>query len=151
MVSKNICKLRHKLKIPKIYPNSLGHDKINLDLFNRINPLARGVAPVKVMSPRRHHFSWVHHFRWDCPLNGSQLDCLKGSSTGKFIYSSASAPRRHHFSWGHPFNWGHSYGLWAMAMAMAMAMARARARAMAMAMGSATLNSPMFRVGFLLA
>ena len=32
MVSKNICKLRHKLKIPKIYPNSPGNDKINLDI-----------------------------------------------------------------------------------------------------------------------
>ena len=77
-------------------------------LFNRINPLARGVAPTIVMSPRRHYFSWGHHFRWDCPLNGSQLNCHKGSGTGKFSYSSASAPRIHHFSWGHPFNWGHS-------------------------------------------
>ena len=33
MVSKNICKLCHKLKMPRIYPNSLGHDKINLDVW----------------------------------------------------------------------------------------------------------------------
>ena len=32
MVSKHICKLRHKLKNSKIYPNSLGHDQINLDI-----------------------------------------------------------------------------------------------------------------------
>ena len=61
------------------------------------------MAPAIVVSPRRHHFSWGHHFRWDCPLNGSQLNCHKGSGTGKLSYSNASAPRRHHFSWGHPF------------------------------------------------
>ena len=34
MLSNNICKLRHKLKKrTKIYPKSLGHDKINLDLW----------------------------------------------------------------------------------------------------------------------
>ena len=32
---KNICKLRHKLKMTKIYPNSIGHDKINLDSYTR--------------------------------------------------------------------------------------------------------------------
>ena len=56
-----------------------------------------------VMSPRRHHFSWGHHFRCDYPLNRSQLNCHKSSGTGKFCYSSASSPLRHHFSWGHPF------------------------------------------------
>ena len=60
------------------------------------------------MSPRRHHFRRGHHFRWDCPLNGSQLNCHKRSGTGKFSYSSVSAPRRHQFSWGHTFKWGHS-------------------------------------------
>ena len=45
-VSKNICKLCHKFKkMPKIYPNSLGHDKINLDLLltynHSIQPLVR--------------------------------------------------------------------------------------------------------------
>ena len=34
-----------------------------------------GVVPAIVISPRRHHFSWGHHFRWVCPLNGSQLNC----------------------------------------------------------------------------
>ena len=77
-------------------------------LFNRINPLAKGVAPAIVMSPQRHHFSWGHHFRYDCPLNYSQLNCHKSSGTGKFSYSSASAPHRHHFSWGPPSIWGHS-------------------------------------------
>ena len=56
-----------------------------------------------MMSPRRHHFSCGHHIRWDCLLNGSQLNSHKGSSTGKLSYSSASASWRHHFSWGQPF------------------------------------------------
>ena len=75
---------------------------------NKINPLARRIAPAIVMSLRRHHFSWGYYFRQDCPLNGSQLNCHKGSGTGKFSYFRASAPWRHQFSWGHPFNWGHS-------------------------------------------
>ena len=61
-----------------------------------------------MMSQRRYHFSWGHHFRRDCPLNVSQQNCHIGSGTGKFCYSSASAPWRHHFSLGYPFNWGHS-------------------------------------------
>ena len=77
-------------------------------LLNRINSLTRVVALAIVMSPWRHHFSWGHHLRWDCPLNGSQLNCHKRSGNSKLSYSSASAPQRHHFSWGHPLNWGHS-------------------------------------------
>ena len=71
-------------------------------LFNIINPLTRGVAPAKVMSRQMHHFSW------DCPFNGSQLNCHKRSGTDKFTYYSTSVPRTNHFSWGHLFNWGHS-------------------------------------------
>ena len=94
-----------------IYPSNhwLGEPNPSQEgLFNIINRLARGVAPAIVMSLRRPYFSWGHHFRWDCPLNGSQLHCHKGSSTGKLSYFSASAPRRYHFSPSHPFNWGHS-------------------------------------------
>ena len=72
------------------------------ELFNRINPLARSV-----MSPRRDYFSRGHHFRGDWHLNGSQLNCHKGSGTGKFSYLSTSAPWRYHYSWRSPFNWGH--------------------------------------------
>ena len=77
-------------------------------LFYRINPLARGVAPAKVMSPQRHQHSWGYHFSWDCPFYGSQLNCHERSNTGTFSYSSASAPHRNHFIWGHPLNWGQS-------------------------------------------
>ena len=44
MVSKNTCKLCHKLKNAKNLPNSLGHDKINLDI------ILDGIAPL-VMDP----------------------------------------------------------------------------------------------------
>ena len=36
MVSKKICKFRHKMKMPKIYSNSLGHDKIKLDISRKV-------------------------------------------------------------------------------------------------------------------
>ena len=42
-------------------------------------------------TPRTHHFSWGHHFTWGHSCIVSQLKCLKGSSTGKFSYSSDSA------------------------------------------------------------
>ena len=73
-----------------------------IGFINIINSLARVVAPAKVMSPQRHHYSW------DCPFNGSQLNCHKRGGTGKLSYSSSSVSRRHHLSWRHHFNWGHS-------------------------------------------
>ena len=70
--------------------------------FNRINPLAMGVAPAKVCGGTT--LAGEDQFSWGCPFDGSQLNCHNRSGTGKLSYSSASVPRRLHFSWGHTLN-----------------------------------------------
>ena len=54
-------------------------------LFHRVHPLAIGVPLAKMVPPQRHHFSLGHHFS---PCNGSQLNCHKRRSPGKFSYST---------------------------------------------------------------
>ena len=91
--------------------SSLWYNPSQECLFNRINPLARGVAPAKVMSLQRHHFSWGTTLTGTAPLVGVNWTVIaydRSSGTGKFTYFSASVPWRHHFSWGLPFKWGNS-------------------------------------------